>query len=86
MEQDNAGMTASVSGSWHLPKSGSALHEDNGLQSVLADRCGSKSIDMMCRNMSEHILKRYGRNMVAFIHDHHPIFPYKRSYLAIFKT
>ena len=27
--------------------------------------------------MSEYILKRYGRNMVAFIHDHHPIFPYK---------
>ena len=54
-----------------------ALHKDNRLMTILANRSCRKPINIACANLSKHLFKADGRDMMTFIYNHHTIFFHK---------
>ena len=49
------------------------LHEDDGLVSIFADRCGGETIHITRRDETQDILKSESRDMMTLVHDNHSV-------------
>ena len=54
-----------------------ALHEDNGVVSILPHRRGRQAIHIFRLCGLQHFFKRERRHMVTLVHKDHPVFLYK---------
>ncbi len=60
---------------------GAALHKNDGLMAIWANRCGRQAIDIPGLYFPQNFFKGESGHMVAFITQDHPIFRYERFYI-----
>ena len=61
-----------------------ALHKNDRLMPILTYRSCRKPINIACANLSKHLFKADGRDMMTFIYNHHTIILHKRFYFVTF--